>query len=643
MKYIKLAGASLNQTPLAFRQNTRNILRAVEKARLDGVQILCLPELAISAYGCEDAFFNKYVLLRSLECLEEIVEASEDLTLCVGLPMEYESCLYNVVAVIHDQELCGFVPKQYLPGDGIYYEPRWFKEWPEDIIVNYEWEDKLYPFGDLIFEIDGVRIGLEICEDAWNGVRPAQRHYLNGVDIILNPSASNFAFGKSRVREMLVTEASRGYNCTYVYSNLLGNEAGRIIYDGEILIAQSGRLIARNHRFSFEDYQLLSAVVDVELVRIHRRKSYNYRPEIPDNLVEIQGNLVACLPQDPPPIPPYETKEEEFYLAETLALFDYMRKSFSRGFVLSLSGGADSSTCAVVCSQSLIRARKELGEERFREKLSYINFDEKEPLIPQLLTTVYQGTANSGPETLESARELSKGIQADFHHWDVEHIHQNYIGLAESSIGRKLSWDTDDITLQNIQARLRAPGIWMLANHRKALLITTSNRSEAAVGYATMDGDTSGGLAPLGGIDKDSLLEWLVWAEKNLGIEELRYVNSLKPTAELRPDTYDQNDESDLMPYDLLDDIEKCAIRDYQSPLEVFISLRGGKYSDRQLKGFIRKFFLLWSRNQWKRERYAPSFHLDDKNLDPKTWCRFPILNGGFSEALEEMDDWYQE
>jgi len=91
------------------------------------------------------------------------------------------------------------------------------------------------------------------------------------------------------------------------------------------------------------------------------------------------------------------------------------------------------------------------------------------------------------------------------------------------------------------------------------------------------------------------------------------------------------------MPYVLLDDIEQCAIRDYQPPVEVFRKLRGS-YPDEQLKGYIRKFFLLWSRNQWKRERYAPSFHLDDANLDPKTWCRFPILNGGFWEALEEMD-----
>jgi NAD+ synthase (glutamine-hydrolysing) len=250
---------------------------------------------------------------------------------------------------------------------------------------------------------------------------------------------------------------------------------------------------------------------------------------------------------------------------------------------------------------------------------------------------VYQGTANSGSETLESARELALGLGATFHHWEVEHLHQDYIGLAEQSIGRQLDWERDDLTLQNIQARLRSPGIWMLANIHNALLITTSNRSEAAVGYATMDGDTSGGLAPLGGMDKHSLLRWLKWAETALAIPSLRYVNKLTPTAELRPADFAQTDEHDLMPYEVLDAIEGCAIRDYKSPVEVYRSLRA-KYPGPKLKTYIRRFFLLWSRNQWKRERYAPSFHLDDKNLDPKTWCRFPILNGGFWEALEEMD-----
>ncbi|MEM6261201.1 MAG: NAD(+) synthase [Bacteroidota bacterium] len=639
MKYIKIAGAALNQTPLEFQGNTRNIINAIEEARLRRVAVLCLPEMAISGYGCEDTFFSDYVIENSLACLREIIEACEDITVTVGLPLVFESCVYNCVAVIHNEELLGFVAKQELPGDGIYYEPRWFKPWPEDQVVAYWLDDERYPFGDIIFQIDDVRLGLEICEDAWNGDRPAQRHYKHNVDLILNPSASNFAFGKAHTRERLVTEASRSYNCTYVYSNLLGNEAGRILYDGEILIAQGGDLIARNQRFRFADYQLVSAVVDVHQVRTQRKKSFNFRPVPPHNLIYHETSLPTISPDDiVMRVAPIAQKEREFYLAETLGLFDYMRKSRSRGFIISLSGGADSSTCAVLAAKALQRAELELGRDAFLQKLSYANLDPERPVTEQLLTCVYQGTANSGPETLESARELAEGLGATFHHWEVEEIHQQYRGLAEQSLGRELSWEKDDIALQNIQSRLRSPGIWMMANIQKALLLTTSNRSEAAVGYATMDGDTSGGLAPLGGVDKAFVIDWLKWAEEALDIPSLKYVNGLQPTAELRPADYDQTDEADLMPYDLLEEIEDLAIGRYLAPKQVY-EILSTKWPDNILRPAIRKFFSLWTVNQWKRERYAPSFHLDDKNLDPKTWCRFPILNGGFWHMLNEMEE----
>ncbi|MCA9270618.1 MAG: hypothetical protein KDA41_19185 [Planctomycetales bacterium] len=184
----------------------------------------------------------------------------------------------------------------------------------------------------------------------------------------------------------------------------------------------------------------------------------------------------------------------------------------------------------------------------------------------------------------------------------------------------------------------------MLANIRGALLLSTSNRSEAAVGYATMDGDTSGGLSPIAGIDKAFLRQWLSWMEtvgpEGIGpLAALGGVNRQAPTAELRPPAQGQTDEGDLMPYPVLDAIERCAIRDKQTPIEVFCTLRPRlpQHSVESLAMWIDRFFRLWCRNQWKRERYAPSFHVDDENLDPKTWCRFPILSGGFERELGEL------
>jgi NAD+ synthase (glutamine-hydrolysing) len=176
------------------------------------------------------------------------------------------------------------------------------------------------------------------------------------------------------------------------------------------------------------------------------------------------------------------------------------------------------------------------------------------------------------------------------------------------------------------------------------LLLSTSNRSEAAVGYATMDGDTAGGLAPIAGIDKAYLRRWLRWLElhgpEGVGaIPALAAVNVQAPTAELRPAAQNQTDEGDLMPYDLLDAIERAAIRDKRGPLEVYELMRASfpQYGAEALVAWIERFFKLFTRNQWKRERYAPSFHFDDENLDPKTWCRFPILSGGYARELAQL------
>lgn len=159
-----------------------------------------------------------------------------------------------------------------------------------------------------------------------------------------------------------------------------------------------------------------------------------------------------------------------------------------------------------------------------------------------------------------------------------------------------------------------------------------------------MDGDTCGGLSPIGGIDKNFLRGWARWMAVS-GPHRLRAFTSLSlvlakpPTAELRPVEQNQTDEEDLMPYEVLDAIEKLAIRDKKSPLECFNLLSSSMTVEAsQLRTWTCRFFRLWCRNQWKRERYAPAFHLDDESLDPKTWCRFPILSSGFEEEIARLE-----
>ncbi|MFB6375064.1 MAG: NAD(+) synthase, partial [Bradymonadaceae bacterium] len=306
------------------------------------------------------------------------------------------------------------------------------------------------------------------------------------------------------------------------------------------------------------------------------------------------------------------------------------------------------SATAVLSALAVRFAARELGQLGLAEKLGHVDgLDEAEDaddLVARLLTCVYQATRNSSETTRHAAETVAETIGATYHELDVDALVDGYTDSVESAIDRQLTWQDDDITLQNIQARARAPSIWMFANLDDKLLLATSNRSEAAVGYTTMDGDTAGGLSPIAGIDKAFLRRWLVWMrdEGPAGydpIPELEVVTEQQPTAELRPQEADQTDEGDLMPYELLDAIERAAIRDKHSPLEVFEIMRADfdQFDDAQLVDWIEQFFRRWSRNQWKRERYAPSFHLDDENLDPKTWCRFPILSGGFERELEQL------
>ena len=674
MRLIKVGAAVLNQTPMAWRQNAENIREAIARAKAENVSILCLPELCISGYGCEDEFHSPGVWRTSWDVLTELIPETRGIVVSFGLPVFHQDSVYNAACLASDGQIVGFTAKRFLAGDGIHYEPRWFKPWPSGVQAELRMDGKLYPLGDVHYQCidpagNGVKIGFEICEDAWVANRPGSQLALSGMDVILNPSASHFAFAKMDIRKRFVLEGSRAFGVSYIYSNLLGNEAGRAIYDGGALIASSGMLLAAGPRFSFQDVQLTTAVVDIDLTRMNHARITSFRPDLRqpatacvDAPFEFPPVEVERLdPKDSPDFLPEptdappkiwetgrHTKEEEFTRAMALALFDYMRKSHSRGFVVSLSGGADSAAVSTLVAVMVQMAVADLGREGFLKKLSYFTAineaKAQHELVQELLTTVYQSTVNSGDVTRNAAQGLADALGSRHYEFDVDPMVNQYVQTVSKALGRELTWGTDDITLQNIQARVRAPSVWMLANIRGALLLATSNRSEAAVGYATMDGDTAGGLSPIAGIDKAFLRTWLKWMETTgpagFGpLPALHAINVQQPTAELRPAEANQTDEADLMPYPLLDSVERCAIRDKQTPVEVYRWMRAQfpDYSPQQLHVWIERFFRLWSRNQWKRERYAPSFHLDDKNLDPKTWCRFPILSGGFERELEEL------
>lgn len=615
MPKLRIGGAALNQTPLDWKGNFENIVNAINEAKKQNIDVLCLPELCIPGYGCEDLFNHQWLIKRSVIQLQKIIPYCINITVALGLPIVFENKTYNCACMIKDGRILGISAKQHLANGGVYYEPRWFTPWPKEKVAQIEIDNNYYDIGDIIYEIDVIKIGFEICEDAWIKDRPACRLVEKNVDLILNPSGSHFAFEKSIERQKLVIDSSKKFNCAYLYVNLLGNEAGEIIYDGEILLARNGQYLSKNRTFQFVNYSLISNDID-------------FKKSVAENTIETE----------------YLPRNEQFARAVSLGLFDYLRKSHSQGFVISLSGGADSSCCAVLVAEMIKRGVDELGIKEFVSKAG-LSIDEEhladltiKQLTSKILTCAYQATENSSAKTLESAGNLAKEVGAQFFHWDINDAVNVFNTIIEKALNQKLTWEKDDITLQNIQARTRSPLIWMLANIKNSLLLTTSNRSETDVGYATMDGDTSGSLAPVAGISKTFLRNWLKWAQNELGYHCLEDVNKLTPTAELRPSERHQTDETDLMPYPILEKIERLAIWERKSPAQIYVTLNNQQIEAPEiLAEHIDKFFTLLARNQWKRERMAPSFQLDDFNINPRSWFRFPILSAGFLEELEEL------
>ncbi len=684
MKLIKVGAAVLNQTPRDWDNNYANIVLAIRMAKEQGVTVLCLPEMCITGYGLEDDLFCADVSRRAIKKLALICDEAKrfksepNLILCVGLPILFNNTLYNAVATIVNGEVAGFTCKQHLAGDGIHYEPRHFKPWPSGVVQQIDipelrsyqatpikYAHSMFPIGDVHFNIGGVKIGYEICEDAWVANRPGTILATKGVDIYLNPSASHFSFGKLNTRKNFVVDGSRAFSATYIYANLLGNEAGRAIYDGGALIATGGTLVAAGRRFSYQNVLLTTAVVDVDNTKTSQVRTASFQPDLEaynKGCVAIDfkyPNVTEKVTTEPETIEAWEVskdiKHEECTRALGLALMDYMRKSHTKGFTISLSGGADSAMVTYLCATGITLGINELGLNEFIEK--YCPHVKRSGLtkppcmefvISSLITTAYQATAQSGLITKNAARVLAEDLGVTHFEFDVEPMVAEYRKLGKIVKGIDLSFEEDDITMQNLQARVRAPGIWIIANMKGTLLLTTSNMSEAAVGYATMDGDTAGSVAPIAGLSKVYIREYLPWVFDTGpsgigGLKGMEMITLQQPTAELRPASANQTDETDLMPYWLLHKIETMVVKNRYTPVEIYHALKSQlEYDNNQLIKDITKFFRLFSINQWKRERYALSFHMDDHNLDPRTWCRTPILTGGYKEELNELEQFYE-
>lgn len=688
MKSFNLATASVNTTPFDLEGNSAIISDAIQDAASKGANLVLLPELALSGYGCEDVFYVQAFLEEIPAYLKKVMDEIPDGVLAaIGLPLFFKGRLFNACALVSNKEVYGMSLKKFLACRGIHYESRWFSAWPEGEadFLPVGWlpgSIDSIPVGDLVYSMGGtLRIGCEICEDAWVADRPGRRLAASAANVILNPSASHFAIGKKDVRRDLAVEGSRAFRCAYAYVNLLGNESGRSIFDGESIIASDGCVLSRGDLMSFAPFETRVAEIDLEeCLNASMGSSEPFKAQTDEYPNEIEIPCVFSLKTEPGaskkifserPQPSSPQSEEEIDIvnscrAVALGMWDFMRKTRTSGFALSLSGGADSALCAAMVAYGATQAAYALGPNKTAATLKECGIDTAMPaagetidhwirnaVMPKLLVTMYQGSEHSGSVTFNAAKSLARGIGCTHHAVSIAPLVKDYTDLINGLLPEdgKLCWEKDDLTLQNIQARSRAPSIWMLANKTNKLLIATSNLSEAVVGYCTMDGDTAGVLSPIAGIGKSRILKINAYiakcglpvgkSDESFTLPEMQLIVDQRPTAELRP--VEQTDEGDLMPYPLLDEIRQLAHVKNLWPRDILSKLCAGPFAEtfspKELAAYIRRFYRLWSRNQWKRERIAVGFHIEKDSADPKAFRRFPVLSGSMEPRLKAMDE----
>jgi NAD+ synthase (glutamine-hydrolysing) len=658
MKKIVVAGAALNQLPLDWEGNRKRIVTAIEKARDLGANVLCLPELCLSGYGCEDAFLFPSTIHMAYQSLKLLVPYSQGMIVVVGLPVIFEGRLYDAAAVLVDGQLAGVVCKQNPLCDGLRQEYPRFQPWPSGKQAEIDLANTTVPIGDLVFDCGGIRLAVKIGADVHTDQLTASGNS-RACNLVLNPVAEPFGMGAFASRKDHLAKLSARWGIPQVSTNLLGNEAGRIIYDGSVIFAEGGEIVALGPRLTFRPLEVTACVIGVEEADPSGLKAISATdfPDLPGVQVHRVGfswpEQTSRPLASPRELPAWEQSahviEEEVTRALALALYDYMRKARARGFLVSLSGGADSSSVACLVTFAIRWAYRDLGRDEFLAALDYFpelaEANHPAEIVQRLLRCVYQPSRNSSQASFRSAQAVANALGVPLGVISIDPFVDRYVQAAEGVLGRALTWQKDDIALQNIQSRVRGPMAWLLANAEGKILVATGNRSEAIVGYATMDGDTCGGISPIGGLSKPFLRKWLQWVEKvgpsDFGpIPALAEVNRLAPSAELRPLQEGQTDESDLMPYEVLEAIDEGIFRDRLPWKELWGRLqeRFPGYPREQLAEWIGRFLTLCSQNQWKRDRMAPAFFVGDPQGATWTTRRLPLLSAGFTQELAELN-----
>ncbi|HKQ64422.1 MAG TPA: NAD+ synthase [Methylomirabilota bacterium] len=506
MRRLRVALGQINPTVGDFDGNVRMIVDAIERARGLGASLVAFPELAITGYPPEDLLFKPAFIEANLRALDEVTRATRGLAVVVGF-VDKRDDIFNAAAVLHDGVRVGVYHKQYLPNYGVFDENRYFQAGTESPV---------FVAGDTTFAVN-------VCEDIWYPGGPTAVQALAGAELIVNINGSPYHAGKARFRDQLVSTRAADDLVCIAYVNTVGGQ-DELVFDGASLIVnEQGEVVARGRMFE-ED--LVVADLDLDAVFRARLRDPRRRKE------KLAGSDTAArvslpplsAPEAPitPPDVPVPGPVEEVFGALVLGTRDYVRKNGFKRVVIGLSGGIDSSLVAAVAVEAL-----------GRENVAGVG-----------MPSVY-----SSAGTRRDARLLAKNLGIEFLTIPITSALQAY----KRTLAKVFKGMKEDVTEENLQARIRGNLLMALSNKFGWLVLTTGNKSEYSVGYTTLYGDMAGGFAVIKDVPKMLVYELARHVNARAGRPVIpESVFTRAPSAELRPN---QTDQDTLPPYELLDQI----------------------------------------------------------------------------------------
>lgn len=649
MKYgfIKVAAAIPSVKVADTQYNLVEIEKQVIIAEGEGVEIIVFPELSLTGYSCQD-LFHQQILLDNIETsVIQLLDFTRqlDITVIVGAPICADSVLLNCALVIQHGKLIGIVPKTYLPNYGEFYEKRWFAS-SQDLQFQsiYYVGEKITISSDiqLFTTSQGVKFGIEICEDLWAPIPPSNQLTLAGAELIFNLSASDDLIGKHNYLKSLVAQQSARTISGYIYSGCgFGESTQDVVYGGNGFIYENGQLLAEAKRFEIES-QLIISEVDIEKLRTERRSNTTFvnaqRPSVmqrlrANNQLPLQ-NITACIPAsiqrdfvltrlvDKYPFIPKGDKLrehcEEILNIQVCGLAKRLSHINCKTVVIGVSGGLDSTLALLVATQTF-------------DKLGYDRRGIIGITMPGFGTTdrTYNNAITLMQDLGITIREISIAASVKQHFTDIEH-----------------NIDVHDITYENSQARERTQILMDISNQVGGIVIGTGDLSELALGWCTYNGDHMSMYAVNVGIPK-TLIKHLVSYVAENGVEDsikltLEDIVNTPISPELTP--ADENGEivqktEDLVgPYELHDFFLYYVLRFGFRPKKIFWLAQQAfkeEYADGIILHWLRIFYKRFFSQQFKRSCLPDGPKVGSVSLSPRGDWRMP------SDAM--TTDWIKD